>query len=164
MCFRVRSGKFLGFIIYQCGIEASPENINALLEMSSPRKPKEVISLTGKVAILIHFVSRAIDRCTPFFDVLKGSTRFEWTEKCEQAFLALKEHLGCPPLFSKPIEGEKLYLYVVVSEETVSTALVREEEKVQWAVYYVSKRLLDAETMYLELEKLALVLMVASEN
>ena len=32
------------------------------------------------------------------------------------------------------------------------------------AIYYVSKRLLDAETWYLELEKLALVLMVASKK
>ena len=42
----------------------------------------------------------------------------------------------------------KLYLYLVVSEEIVSTALVREEEKVQWPVYYVSKKLLDTETRY----------------
>ena len=42
--FGVRSDKFLGFMVNQCGIEASPENINALLEMSSPRKPKEVMS------------------------------------------------------------------------------------------------------------------------
>ena len=62
---------------------------------------------------LSPFVSRAIDHYTPFFDVLKGSKKFEWTEKCEQAFLALKEHLGHSPLLSKPIEGEKLYLYLL---------------------------------------------------
>ena len=42
--------------------------------------------------------------------------------------------------------------------------MVKEEEKVQWPVYYVSKRLLDAETMYPELEKLALDLMVVSKK
>ena len=42
--------------------------------------------------------------------------------------------------------------------------MVREEEKVQWSVYYVSKRLLDAETRYPKLEKLALTLMVASRK
>ena len=96
--------------------------------------------------------------------MLKGSKKFEWTNKCEQAFLALKEHLGCPLLLSKPIEGEKLYLYLDVFEEAVRTALVRGEEKVQWPVYYMSKRLLDAETRYLDLEKLALALMVASRK
>ena len=62
--------------------------------------------------------------------MLKGSKKFEWTNKCKQAFLALKEHLGLLPLLSNPIKGEKLYLYLVVSEEAVSADLVREEEKV----------------------------------
>ena len=39
--FRVRSGKFLGFMVNQRGIEANPEKINVLFEMSSPKKPKE---------------------------------------------------------------------------------------------------------------------------
>ena len=42
--------------------------------------------------------------------------------------------------------------------------MVREEEKVQWSVYYVSKRLLDVETKYPELEKPALTLMVTSRQ
>ena len=42
--------------------------------------------------------------------------------------------------------------------------LVREEEKVQWPVYYMSKRLLKEETRYPELEKLALALMVATKK
>ena len=106
--FGVGSGKFLGFMVNQRGMEANPEKISALLEMSSPRKPKEFMSLAHRVAILSQFMSRVTDCWAPFFDVLKGSERFEWKDKCEQAFLALKEHLGCPLLLSKPIEGDKL--------------------------------------------------------
>ena len=66
-----------------------------------------------------------------------------------------------------PIEtnkwGEAL-LFLVVSKEAVSAALVRVEEKVQWHVYYVSKRLLDTETKYLELEKFALALVIATRK
>ena len=76
----------------------------------------------------------------------------------------MKEHLGRPPLFSKPINGEKLYLYLVVSKEAVSTTLMREEKRVQWPVYYVSKKLLDVETRYPKLEKLALALIIASRK
>ena len=79
--FGVCLDKFMDFMVNQHGIKVNPEKINALLEISSPRKPKEVISLIDKVAVLSRFVSRAIDRCTPFFDVLKGSKKFEWTEK-----------------------------------------------------------------------------------
>ena len=105
-----------------------------------------------------------IDHCAPFFNVLKGSKRFDWTNKCEQAFRTLKEHLKSSPLLSKPIKGERLYLYLIVSEEAVNTSLVRKEEKVQWPIYYVSKRLLDAKTRYPEQEKLALALVVESRK
>ena len=84
--FGVRSGKFLGFMVNQRGIEASTEKIRVLLEMSSPKKPKEVMSLTGRVAALSRFISQATDHCVPFFDMLKGSKRFEWIDKCKQAF------------------------------------------------------------------------------
>ena len=40
--FGVRSGKFLGFIIHQRGIDANPEKIWAIKEMQPPRSAKEV--------------------------------------------------------------------------------------------------------------------------
>ena len=132
--------------------------------MSLPKKPKEVMNLAGRVETLSRFVLWPTDCYMPFFDVLKGSKKFLWTNKCEHAFQALKEHLGRLLLLSKPIDGEKLYLYLVVSKEAVSVALVKEEEKVQWPMYYVNKRFLDAKTRYPKLEKLALVLVLASRK
>ena len=94
----------------------------------------------------------------------KASKKFKWTEKCEQAFQELKKYLGFPPLLSKPKSGEKLYLYLAVSKYMTSAALIREEENIQRPVYYISKRLLDVETRYLEMEKLALALIIASRK
>ena len=71
--FKVGLAKFLDFMVNHCEIKANLEKINALFKMSSPKKPKKVMSLAGKVAALCRFVSRATVRCTPFFDVLKGS-------------------------------------------------------------------------------------------
>ena len=71
--FAVGSRKFLGFMVNQPGIKANLEKIKALLDMSSPRKPKEVMSLARKVVALSRFVSRSTNHCVPFFDVLRGS-------------------------------------------------------------------------------------------
>ena len=125
---------------------------------------KEVQSLTGRVVALSRFILRATDKCLPFFDSLKGSKRFLWDDKCEQVFRSLKEYLNKPPLLSKPIEGEPLYLYLAVMVYVISRALVREEYKVHWSVYYISKRLIDAETSYPEMEKLALALVIATRK
>ena len=40
--FGVSSGKFLGFMVSQKGIEANLEKVRAILEMSSPKTIKEV--------------------------------------------------------------------------------------------------------------------------
>ncbi|KAL5578322.1 hypothetical protein UlMin_020021 [Ulmus minor] len=49
--FGVTSGKFLGFMVNHRGIKANPVKIQALLDMESPRKVKEVQSLTGRQAL-----------------------------------------------------------------------------------------------------------------
>ncbi|KAL5571672.1 hypothetical protein UlMin_021269 [Ulmus minor] len=162
--FGVTSGKFLGFMVNHRGIEANPAKIQALLNMESPRKVKEVQSLTGRVAALNRFISRATDKCQPFFRALRKGKDFSWTAECEQSFQELKTYLGRPPLLSKPQEGESLILYLAVSKGAVSSALIREEEGVQWPIYYTSKSLLDAETRYPDVEKLALALMIAARK
>ena len=78
--FEVASGKFLGFMVSHRGIEANPEKIKAILDMKSPQSIKEVQSLTGRVAAINRFVSKATDRCLSFFKVLKKA--FEWTSEC----------------------------------------------------------------------------------
>ena len=110
------SKKFLSFMVNHRGIEANPKKIQALIDMQSPTKTKEVQSLTGKVAALSRFISRATDKCLPFFDSLKGSKRFLWDDKCKQAFRSLNEYLSKLPLLSEPIEGELLYLYLAATE------------------------------------------------
>ena len=86
--FGVSSGKFLGFMVSQRGIEANPKKVKAILEMSSPRTVKEVQSLTGRIAALNRFVSKTTDKCLPFFKTLKKV--FSWTEECETVFQELK--------------------------------------------------------------------------
>ncbi|XP_052176651.1 uncharacterized protein LOC127790956 [Diospyros lotus] len=162
--FGVASGKFLGFIVNNRGIEANPEKIKALLDMRSPTKKKDVQSLTGQVAALSRFISKATDKCIPFFNTLRKAQGFDWSGECELAFQQLKAYMGQAPLLSKPKDGEKLVVYLEVSEHAPSAALVREEEEVQYPVYYVSKRLVDAETRYTLMEKLAYCLVTASRK
>jgi hypothetical protein len=121
--FGVDSGKFLGFMVSHRGIEANPDKVKAILEMPSPRTMKQLQQLTGRLAALNRFVSRSSDKCLPFFRVLKKA--FSWTEECERAFAELKTYLANPPLLSRPVEGEILYLYLAVSRTRVSSVLVR---------------------------------------
>ena len=90
--FRVSAEKFLGFIVNNRGIEVNLKKIKAVLDMPSPSSIKEVQRLTGRIAALSRFVSRASDKCQPFFQILKKA--FQWDVHCEEAFAALKTYLS----------------------------------------------------------------------
>ena len=117
-------------------------------------------SLNGKVAALNRFVSKATDKCLPFFRVLKKS--FEWTDKCQKAFEDLKKYLSSPPLLSPSMPREELYLYIAVSQAAVSAALVRDEGCSQRPVYFISRAFRGEEERYPRMEKLAFALVTAA--
>ena len=114
------------------------------------------------MATLNRFVSRATDKCLPFFCTLKKS--FEWTDECQQAFKELKAYLSAPSLLSPSQPGEELFLYLAVSPAAISAALIREEEKVQKPVFYASRALHKAEERYSPMEKLAFALVTAAHK
>ena len=95
---------------------------------------------------------------------MKKTDGFVWTEECEEAFREMKAYFSSPPFLAKPKDGETLYIYLAVSDRAVSAVLIREEDKVQWPVYYVSKVLLDAETRYSEIERLSLTLVTRARK
>ena len=115
-------------MVSQRGIEANPDKIQAILDMEPLKSIKEIQSLTGRVVALNRFVSKATDKCLPFFKVLRKA--FEWTNECQNAFQDLKDYLTTAPLLSPSVQREELYLYLAVSPHAVSSALIREEGKV----------------------------------
>ncbi|KAK3005034.1 hypothetical protein RJ639_016773 [Escallonia herrerae] len=89
---------------------------------------------------------------------------FEWTAECQTSFDELKEYLASPPLLSKPVMGEDIFLYLAVAYSAVSAVLVREQDGQQLPVYYVSKVLQGAEQKYPNAEKLAFALLNAARK
>ena len=92
--------------------------------------------MNGKIVALNRFVSKATDKCLPFFRTLRKS--FEWTKECQMAFDNLKAYLSSPPLLSPSKPREEFYLYLAVSQAVVSAALVREKDGSQRPVYFTS--------------------------
>ena len=160
--FGVSTGKFLGFIVNKRGIEANPDKIKVVLDMPPPSNIKEVQRLTGRIAALSRFVSKASDKCQPFFQVLKRA--FQWDAHCEEEFTTLKTYLSSPPILISPFEGELLTLYLAVSNFSTSAVLVKDKDRVQKLVYYCSRALRGAEERYSKMEKLILALVTVARK
>nr|ABA97615.1 retrotransposon protein, putative, unclassified [Oryza sativa Japonica Group] len=162
--FGIRAGKLLGFLVSERGIEANPEKIDAIQQMKPPSSVHEVQKLAGRITALSRFLPKVAERGLPFFKTLRGMGKFSWTPECQAAFDELKQYLQSPPALISPTLGSELLLYLAASPVAVSAALVQETEFGQKPVYFVSEALQGAKARYIEMEKLAYALVMASRK
>ena len=91
--FGVGVGKFLGYLITNLGIEVNPDQIKAVKLLNPTSNLKEVQVLTRMLGALNRFISKSVDRCRPFYQLLKKWKVFRWNEEYDRAFRDLKDYL-----------------------------------------------------------------------
>jgi hypothetical protein len=137
----MKKGKFLGCLVSTKGIEAYPNNIEAILRMEPPSTKKGAQRLTERLASLNRFISRSAERNLPFFEVLKSAEVFQRGPVQQKAFEELKQYLIDLTTLTPPTPGAPLLLYVAASHSAVSAALVQEkledQVKKQAPIYFV---------------------------
>ena len=127
--FGVNASRFLGFMVTQRGLEANLAQLKAILES------------------LGRFISRFTDRLKSFFVTLMGANQAGWNEECDKALTMIKQYLAEPPILTSPEASETLFVYLAVSDVSVSAALFKEDENRKLRlVFFVNKSLADVET------------------
>ncbi|KAK4386124.1 Transposon Tf2-12 polyprotein [Sesamum angolense] len=163
--FGVTSGKFLGFIVRQRGIEIEQAKIDAILRMPEPRNIHELKSLQGKLAYLRRFISNLTGRCQPFSRLMKKDVPFQWDEACDKAFKSIKSYLMKPPVLVALVPGRPLILYVAAQEHFVGILLAQKnDERKENALYYLSRTMMPNELKYSPIEKLCLALIFSIQK
>ena len=88
--FRVRSGKLLGFIISDKGIQVDPAKVKAIQEMPTPRTEKEVRGFLGCLNYIARFIPHLTATCEPIFKLLKKDQVVKWNDECQTTFERIK--------------------------------------------------------------------------
>jgi len=106
----VKSGKLLGFIVSQRGIEVDPDKVRVIFEMPHPCTEKQVRGFLGRLNYIARFISQLTATCEPIFKLLRKNQVVEWNEDCQNAFDKIKEYLKKPPILRPPVPGRPLIL------------------------------------------------------
>ena len=112
--FGVTSGKFLGHIVSERGIEVDPENIKAILDMLAPRTGKEIRGFLGRLQYISLFIARLTDICELIFSLLRKNQPTVWNDECQRDFEKIEECLLSPPVLVPPTPGRPLLRYFSV--------------------------------------------------
>ena len=84
--FEVKSGKLLGFVVSQKGIEVDPDKVKVILEMSEPHTEKQVRGFLGRLNYISRFISHLTTTCGPLFRLLRKNQSIKWGDDCQMAF------------------------------------------------------------------------------
>ncbi|GJY61839.1 reverse transcriptase domain-containing protein [Tanacetum coccineum] len=165
--FGIEEGKFLGCIVTFEGIRANPEKAKVVVNMPSPSNLKQMQRLSGKLAALNRFLSKASERALPCLDTLQKCTYkkdFHWTTKAEEAFQTMKKLIAKLPTLTALKKEEELMVYLSAANEAVSAVLLVERDGRQSPIHYLSRTLQGAEVNYPPMEKLVLALVHAARR
>ncbi|XP_077226343.1 uncharacterized protein LOC143859575 [Tasmannia lanceolata] len=164
--FGVTSGKLLGFMVSERGIEVDPQKIKAIQEMQPPKTEKQIRGFLGKVQYLRRFISHLTMTCEPIFKLLKKNSSKKWNEECQEAFEKVKQCLSLPPVLSPVIPGQPLLMYLSITDTAMGCMLAQQDvgSKKEKPIYYISKKMLEYEIKYTILEKTCLALVWATQR
>ena len=144
----MRSGKLLGFVVSNRGIEVDPAKVKAIQEMPAPRTEKKVRGFLGRLNYIAIFISHLTATCKPILKLLKKDHVVKWNDECQFDFDKIKEYLQEPLVLMPPIEGRPLIMYLTVLENSMGCVLGQHDEsgRKEHAIYYLSKKFTDCET------------------
>ncbi|KAL9224714.1 hypothetical protein vseg_000724 [Gypsophila vaccaria] len=162
--FGVTSGKLLGHVVSQRGIEVDPSKIKAITEMKAPTNIDEIRSFLGQIQYISRFVNKLTMICAPIFKKLKKEEHTKWDDACQQAFDKIKSVLSNPPILVPPKENLPLSLYITTTLTAMGAMLAQTVNGEERAIYYISKKFQDYETRYTPLEKSCLALVWSTKK
>ena len=117
---------YLGHVISKDGIAVNPERIPAILDWTPPKTVEQVRSFLGLASYCRRFVENISKIAKPLTNLLHKGVKFEWTDKCQESFEALKAKLTSPLVLAPPDTQKDFMIYCDASRQGLGCVLMRE--------------------------------------
>src|SRR3954471_16244921 len=122
----------------------STQNVFRLFLIGPPNTVKQVISFLGLASYCRRFVENFSKIARPLINLLHKGVKFEWTDKCQESFQALKDKLTSPPVLASPVTQKDFMIYCDASRQGLGCVLMQ----VRKVIAYGSRELRSHEDNY----------------
>jgi hypothetical protein len=152
---------FLGHVVSEAGIEVDGRKVEAIVQWSAPRNPKELMSFLGAANYFRRHIRKFSHMAAPLTELLRKDRPWVWGKPQDEAFAALKHALTTAPVLRPPDPSLPYILYTDASDEAVGAVLMQDDGSGPQPVAYLSRKHTSAERNYPTREKELLAIVEA---
>jgi hypothetical protein len=142
--FWLKEIKFLGHTISQEGIVIDPDKVQEVMNWKPPTIVRQIISFLGLASYYRRFIPDFSRIVKPMTELLMKGSKFEWGQKCEDAFHTLRQHLTTAPMLAQPDNNKPFDVYCDASSTRLGCVLMQDNR----VIAYTSRALRPHEQNY----------------
>ena len=130
-----------------------PNKISIIQRVPPRQKVRDVQSFLGLAEYYRRFIKDFSKLASPLFGLLGKDVEFIWTDNCQEALDNLKSKLVTTLILRGPNWALPFHIHTNASNKVIGAALGQVDEKLPYAIYFVSKNLSKVELNYTITEK-----------
>jgi hypothetical protein len=131
--FWLRKIKFLGHTISQDGISVAPEKVQEVMNWKPPTTVQHIRSFLGLAGYYRRFILDFSRIAKPMTELLKKGVKCEWSQKCEDAFHTLRQHLTTAPVLAQPDNTKPFEVYCDALGTGLGCVLMQDNKVISYA-------------------------------
>ena len=163
--FFQREVAFLGHVVSERGVAVQQHKVEAVTNWPQPRNKREVRAFLVLTGYYRKFIPEYSAIASPLTDLTRESVRFEWREKEQAAFDALKLRLTSAAVLAHPDASRQYVVATDASGFALSGVLMQDQpDGTRRPIAYFSRKLNSAEKRYPTHDKELLAIVRAVEH
>ena len=124
--FFLKKVKFLRHVISPDGIQPIAKRVDALRNLKSPQSKRNVLKVLACLGFYSCYIKTLHVDSQPFYDLIKDSTPFHWTEEHEQLFNSIKERIHKDTVLAVPSTDYPFHIHVDSSNVGTGCILIQQ--------------------------------------
>ena len=106
------------------GVSVDPEKVEAVMTWERPKSVFEIRSFLGLAGYYRRFIEDFSRIAAPMTRLTRNEVKFEWDDRCEEAFQELKRRLTSAPILIVPDRGQGYTMYCDASRAGLGCVLM----------------------------------------